>query len=63
MKFGIRLRPRIGPVRLNVTRRGVSSASLRLGPITWNPFRKRVHVNGPGGLYATHTYGRPRRRR
>jgi hypothetical protein len=46
-----RKRARLGPVRLNITQNGVRSVSLKAGPFTWNPTRRKLTTNLPGGLY------------
>lgn len=56
MGLRFRRRPRMGPLRLNVTERGLRSVSLKVGPFTWNPRRRRVTTNLPGGLYHTYDY-------
>jgi hypothetical protein len=55
MGLRYRWRPRLGPLRLNVTERGLRSVSLKLGPFTWNTTRGRLTTNLPGGLYHTAT--------
>lgn len=39
MPFRFRARPHLGPLRANITKRGVSSYSLHEGPFTWNTRR------------------------
>lgn len=56
MGFHFRKRPRLGPLHLNVTERGLRSISIKLGPFTWNPTRRRVRTDLPGGLYHDTTY-------
>ncbi len=48
----IRFRKRIplGPFRVNLTERGFSSWSFRLGPFTWNNRTRRTSVDLPGPL-------------
>ncbi len=62
MGLGFRKRLRLGPVTLNFGRGGLSSYSVRLGPVTWNPKRRRVTTNLPGPLYHTQEYGGRKRR-
>jgi hypothetical protein len=45
-------------VAVNITERGPRSLSVRLGPLTWNPTRRTVTTNLPGGLYHTFRYGK-----
>jgi Protein of unknown function (DUF4236) len=45
-----RRRLSLGPLRLNVTGRGLTSVALVLGPLTWNLTRRRTTVDLPGGL-------------
>lgn len=58
--IGLRWRPRLGPLRLNVTERGLRSVSVRLGLFTWNPVRRTVTTNLPGPLHHVWRYGRAR---
>lgn len=52
MGLRFRRRLRLGPLRLNITQRGLRSVSLKAGPFTWNPARSRLTTNLPGnGLY------------
>lgn len=51
MSLRYRRRASLGPLRLNFTRRGLSSIAIKLGPMTHNFTRKRTTVNLPGGLY------------
>lgn len=51
MGLHFRSRPRLGALRFNVTERGLRSVSVKLGPFTWNPFRRTVRTDLPGGLY------------
>lgn len=46
-----RKRARLGPVRVNITQRGIRSVSFKAGPFTWNPTRRKLTTNLPGGLY------------
>jgi hypothetical protein len=62
MGLGFRKRLRLGPLALNIGRRGLSSVSLRVGPFTWSPIHRRVTTNLPGGLYHTQEYGGRKRR-
>jgi uncharacterized protein DUF4236 len=36
MPIRFRKRPRVGPIQFNITERGLTSWSLRIGPFTWN---------------------------
>jgi hypothetical protein len=58
-----RKRARLGPFRLNFTRRGLSSISIKLGPLTHNLTHRRTTVDLPGGLYwqESHPYDRQER--
>lgn len=57
MSFRFRKRPRLGPLRLNITERGLRSVSIKAGPFTWNPKRRRITTNLPGsGLSYQHDY-------
>ena len=51
MTLRFRMRPRLGPLRFNVNERGLRSVSIKIGPFTWNPKRRRMTTNLPGGLY------------
>lgn len=52
MALRFRRRPGWGPLRFNVTERGLRSVSIKIGPFTWNPTHRRVTTNLPGtGLY------------
>lgn len=53
MPLRLRWRPRLGPLRFNVTGRGLRSVSMKVGPFTWNPTRGRLWTNLPGPLYYT----------
>jgi Protein of unknown function (DUF4236) len=55
--FRYRKRLKLGPLVLNFTERGLSSYSVKLGPVTWNPKRRRVTTDLPGGAYHTRRYG------
>jgi hypothetical protein len=48
MAWRFRMRPSIGPFRLNIGRRGLSSVSLKLGPFTRNFRRNTTTVDLPG---------------
>lgn len=50
MSLHYRRRLKVGPLRLNVTARGLTSVALVLGPLTWNLTRRRTSVDLPGGL-------------
>lgn len=45
-----RARPRIGPFAVNIGRRGVTSISTILGPLTINSRSGKATVNLPGHL-------------
>lgn len=60
MTLRYRWRPRLGPLRLNVSEHGLTSISVKIGPFTWNTRRRRLTTNLPGGLFHT-TRGRGRR--
>ncbi len=47
--FRYRRRFRLGPLRINVTGRGVTSIAFVLGPLTYNLTRRRSTVDRPGG--------------
>lgn len=51
MGIRFRKRPAVGPLRLNITERGLRSVSLKIGPFTWNSRRRAVTTDLPGGLY------------
>ena len=53
-----RWRPRLGPIHLNITGRGLRSISIKIGAFTWNPTRRTVTTNLPHGLYHRARYGR-----
>jgi uncharacterized protein DUF4236 len=57
MIFKYRKRLRFGPLTINLTERGVSSYSVKIGPVTWNPKRRRVTTDLPGGAYHVRKYG------
>jgi hypothetical protein len=46
-----RARRSAGPFRFNFTRRGLSSISLKLGPLTRNLTHRRTTVDLPGGFF------------
>jgi hypothetical protein len=50
--MGIRYRKRLslGPLKFNITQRGLSSMSFKIGPWTWNSRTKKHSINLPGGL-------------
>jgi hypothetical protein len=50
--MGIRYRKRLslGPLKFNITQRGLSSMSFKIGPWTWNSKTKKHSLNLPGGL-------------
>lgn len=48
-----RKRVKLGPLVLNISERGLTSVSVKIGPFTWNPTRRRVTTNLPGGLSHT----------
>jgi hypothetical protein len=55
MSFRFRKRFSLGPLRINVTKRGISSVALKVGPVTRNLTRRRTTVDLPGeGLYWQH---------
>jgi hypothetical protein len=58
MPFRYRKRLRLGPLVLNLTQRGLTSVSIKLWKFTWNPTRRTVTSDLPGGLYHTHRYNR-----
>lgn len=48
MGLNFRMRPKWGPFRLNIGKRGVSSLSTVLGPLTINSSgRKTINLPGP----------------
>lgn len=48
MGLNFRMRPKGGPFRLNIGKRGVSSLSTVLGPLTINSSgRKTINLPGP----------------
>jgi hypothetical protein len=57
MIFKYRKRLRFGPITVNLTERGVSSCSVKIGRSTWNPKRRRVTTDLPGGAYHVRNYG------
>lgn len=46
----VRARPhiRLGPITLNMTERGFSSWSIKIGRYTWNSRTHKSHVDTPG---------------
>ncbi len=48
MPLHYRRRINLGPVRLNFTERGLTSLSLKLGPLTYSLKTKKTTVNLPG---------------
>lgn len=48
--FRYRRRFRLGPIRVNVTGRGVTSIALVVGKLTYNLTRRRATVDLPGGM-------------
>jgi hypothetical protein len=58
MGFRYRKVLRLGPLRLNLTQRGLSSVSIKVGAFTWNPVRRTVSSDLPGGLSHVHRYPR-----
>ncbi|GAA1867527.1 hypothetical protein GCM10009751_27200 [Myceligenerans crystallogenes] len=48
----IRYRKRLalGPLKFNITQKGLSSMSFKLGFWTWNSRTKKHSINLPGGL-------------
>ena len=55
MSIQYRKRIAVGPLRFNITKKGLSSVSMKLGPVTrtvWSQSgKKSTYVNGPGGTY------------
>jgi len=47
MAWNFRLRPSLGPLHFNISRRGWRSTSITLGPFTWNFTTKRWSVDTP----------------
>lgn len=50
MSINYRKRIALGPVRINITQRGVASVALKLGPFTYNLKSRRLTTDLPGGL-------------
>lgn len=51
MRFRLRKHIDVGPVRVNLTQKGVSSFSLKLGRWTWNSKRGWTYDSpGPGSV-------------
>lgn len=48
MPLHFRRRLSFGPLRVNLTEKGVSSVSVKLGPLTYNLKSKKTTVNLPG---------------
>lgn len=48
MKFRLRRSIKLGPFRINVTQRGFSSWSFKLGPFSWNSRTKKKTFDTPG---------------
>lgn len=61
IRFRTRRTVRIGPVRLHLTERGLSSWGLQVGRWTWNARTRRHTLDTPGPGYVE-TRGRRRRR-
>jgi hypothetical protein len=55
-----RRRLRLGPLRLNISGLRLTSVSVKVGPWTWNPTRRRITTDLPGGLYHEHRTRDPR---
>lgn len=51
MPFRLRKSKRVGPLRFNLTRRGLSSVSVRKGRWSWNSRTRRHTVDTPGPGY------------
>lgn len=47
-RFRARKSIRLGPLRLHLTQRGLSSWGLQVGPWTWNARTGRHTINTPG---------------
>ncbi len=60
MKFRMHRSMKLGPVRIHMTERGISSWGLQLGPWSWNARSGRHTVDTPGPGYVQ---SRGRRRR
>lgn len=50
MTFGWRKQFRLGPFRLNLSKRGVSTG-IKLGPVSTNSRSRRLRVSGPFGTW------------
>jgi hypothetical protein len=50
MGLNFRARPRLGPFRLNIGKRGPTSLSTVLGPLTHNSRTGKWTINLPGGF-------------
>lgn len=48
MAWNFRVRPKLGPFRLNVSKRGLRSVSFTLGPYTRNLRTGRSSIDSPG---------------
>jgi len=48
MALHFRRRFSFGPLRVNVTEKGVRSVAVKLGPVTYNLKSKKTTVNLPG---------------
>jgi hypothetical protein len=48
MPLTFRMRPRLGPFRFNLTRRGLASIAVKVGPVTRNLTRGTTTIDGPG---------------
>lgn len=61
MGWNFRVRPHIGPIHLNISKRGYRSTSITLWRFTWNFTTKRWSFDtpGPGSISG----GRARRNR
>jgi hypothetical protein len=51
MRFHLRRTLRLGPVRIHLTERGLSSWGLRLGRWSWNARTRRHTFDTPGPGY------------
>ncbi len=60
MKFRMHRSMKLGPVRIHMTERGISSWGLQVGPWSWNANSGRHTVDTPGPGYVQ---SRGRRRR
>lgn len=61
MGLRLRMRRKLGPIRINLSRSGVST-SLTVGGVTINPKRRRAWVNLPGPFYWTQSLPKKRPR-